>query len=701
MNALAAAGLALAAWASRLPAALTAWAARGGAVVPYPWDLTAAAAAGHAATLAAAMTTALALWTGGRAALRALGAAPASRLEAGAAAYALGAVLWGQLFLALGLAGLLSVPLLRALLIAGAAAGCLELARRPPDLAALRRELLEAGPVWTAGFALCLAVLLPYALSPETFYDSLEYHLGLPRLYLLRGAIGPVPDNAFAGVPSVPAMVYGWSLALDSTGTAAHVLNLLWLAATGAALAGLGRRLGAPAAGGLAAALFAAAPCVSSAAQMTGVELAWTLFSTTALSLILGAAPRAQAGPWAAAGLLIGGAMASKNLAWALPAAGLAAAWAAAGRPSKRRVAWTAAAAAAVLAPWLVKNAFHYGNPIYPFLHERIQPGAQAMPGWRYLGSGATIEWSAGLAAGAWAWLKAPLASLRYSGRLSDSAGLVLLGLLPAGLAAARRERAWRPLLAFAAAAWLPLSLVTVLPRYLIPVYAPLALAAAFAVERPGAAAFLRPLTAALLAGSSAVVWRWGLPLSRLRVFTGEVSAAEFLSRSDEAYYPAPLYPAGRWLGEHAPQDAKVLIFGDARGFHVPRDHVLSTPMQTTVLERWANAAPDGAALRARFREEGIGWILVNHAEIVRRRLELSFTVAGKRSLDEFWARCTRKTFSLGPETMVLSNGRRSLDRWLAVYEVLSEEEAARPHAADDLFAGYDVTEEDSASVKR
>lgn len=692
MSALAAAGLLLAAWAAHIGEALALWARAGGAVFPPPWRLTAAAAIGHAWTLAAALPVVFIMSTTGRFMVRTLGVRPSSRLDAGATAYALGAVAWGQLFLLLGLCGFLAPPLLRAVIALGVAAGALEWIRRPPGLAALGRELKEAGPLWVALFFLSLVVLLPYVMVPETFFDSLEYHLGLPRLYLLRGRIGPVPDNAFSGVPSVPSMVYGWSLALDAGGTAAHLLNLLWLLAGGASLAGLARRLAVPAAGGLAAALLAASPCVASAANMTGVELAWALFQTTALAVILGAAQdRTKLGPWVAAGLLIGGAMASKNLAWGLPAAALLAAWTAGGKPSLRCAAWTAGAAAAVLAPWLLKNTLHYGNPLYPFLHEWFRPAAESMPGWRYLGSGATLDWSSGFCAGLLSWLKAPWLSLRYSGRLSDSAGWVLLGLAPAGLLAARRAPGWLPVLAYAAAAWLPVSLVTGLPRYLIPAYAPLALAAAFAVERRGAAFYLRPLAAAALAASCLSVWRWGLPLTRLRVFTGQVPAAEFLSRSDEAYYPAPLYAAGRWLGDNTPADAKVLLFGDARGFQVPRDHVLSTPMQTTVLERWANAAANGKALRARFAAEGIGWILVNHAEIVRRRLELSFTLSGKRSLDEFWSRYTIKTFQIGPENMRVSTGKTSLDRWVVVYKILSEEEAALAHEADDLFSGYQV----------
>lgn len=682
------------AWAAHLGPLFPAWLREGGAVLPAFWKMTPAAAAAHAGAGASAALVLFICWTSGRRLRRLTRLAPDNPLEACAADLGLGAALWAQLFFALGLAGLLRGPALWTALAAGAALGLEEAFRRPPAMAAARTALAGAGGPWLALLALHLAVLLPYALVPETFFDALEYHLGLPHLYLLRGRIGPVPDNAFSGVPNLPSMLYGWTLFLEPEGRGAHLLGLTFLPMACMALMGLGARLGSPRSGGLAAALFALSPCVSSSAQMTGVEGAWAFLALASLSAALSAARRPdEAGPWAAAGIIVGAAMSCKTLAWGLPLAVLAASWSAEGRPPARRVFTAALAAACVLAPWLARNWLHYANPLYPFLHERFVPGAEVMPGWRYLGSGATIEWGKGAAEGLRQWLSAPWAMLNYQGRHSDSAGPVLLSLLPVGLWAALREPRWRPVLWFSLAAWLPLSLVTTLPRYLIAAFAPLALAAARAVERDESPVWLRPLTAAALLASAALLWRWALPLSRLEVFTGAKPAAEFLAHSDVYYYPTPLAPAARWLGEHAPPDAKVLLFGDARGFQVPRDHILSTPMQTSVLERWANASADGEALRARFAGAGVGYILVNHGEIVRQNLELRFRPSGKSALDAFWKRFTLKAFSAGPDVSRGRSPRPALDRWVVVYEVLSEEEAARPHEADDLFAGYKVSE--------
>ena len=657
-------------------------------VVPDLSALTAPVAVLRAATLSAALAIGFVFWSSGRAFSRALELETSSRLESSASALALGALLWGQFFFALGLAGFLRPALLRALLIVGAAAGGADCFRRPPDFAAFGRELREAGTSWLALFAVHLAILAPYAFIPETFYDALEYHLAFPGLALLRGRIGPEPMNAFAGLPSLPSMIYGWALAIEAGGRVAHLLNFGFLVATALAVLGLARRLGSPRLGGPAVVLFAAAPCVVMMSVCTGVELAGAFFQAAAIAAILRAVDGERPEPWAAAGLLIGAAMAVKPLAWGLPAAALAAVWVSGKRPEKRNLAWAAAAACAVFVPWLVKNAVFYGNPIYPFLHEYIRPKAEIMPGWRYWSDGVGLPWGSGVFAGLSVWLKAPFEAARYKSDVILYADPVLIGLVPAGLWLSLRERRFKILLGFTAAAWLPVSLVTDLPRYFIPIFPGLSLVAAAAVHSGGRV--LRAAVLACLALFMIALWLNILPFEGLRAFTGQQTESDFLAHVHRSY-PNPLDAAARWIDGNAPKDARVLVFGDARGFQLTRDYVLCTQRQITPLERWANASADASALSARLAREKVKYILVNHGEIQRLGLTLHFTGAGKSALDRFWARDTRKVFQAGPKRVRLSTGEETLDSWVAVYEVLSEEEAAKPHEADDLFAAYDV----------
>ena len=638
------------------------------------------------ATLSAALALGFVFWSSGRALFRFLELEAASRLESSATALALGALLWGQFFFALGLAGFLQVVLLRVLLIGGAMGGLADCLRRPPDFAAFRRELREAGASWLGVLAVHLAVLAPYAFIPDTFYDALEYHLALPGLALLRGRIGPVPMNTFAGLPSLPSMLYGWALAVEATGRVAHLLNFGFLVATVLAILGLARRLGNPRLGGPAAVLFAVAPCVVMMSVCTGVDLAGAFFQTVAIVAILSAVDGERSKSWVAAGLLIGAAMATKPLAWGLPVAALTAVWTAGARRSKLGLAWASVGTFAVFVPWLIKNGVFYGNPIYPFYHEWFQPHAEIMPNWRYFNETTGIPWRSAPWSAFVVWLEAPFEAARYQREIPQYADPVLIGLLPAGLWLSLRDRRFKILLCFTAAAWLPVSFVTDLPRYFIPIFPALSLASAAAVQSGGRV--LRAAVVVCLAVFGVTLWIGILPSERLRVFTGQQAESDFLEHINSSY-PGPLDAAARWIDGNAPQEARVLVFGDSRGFQLTRDYILSTPKQITPLELWANASVDGSALSQRLAREKIRYIIVNHAEILRLGLTYSFTPAGKSALDRFWSRYTRKVFQAGPNQARLANGQETMDRWVVVYEVLSEEEAAKPHEADDLFAAY------------
>jgi hypothetical protein len=298
------------------------------------------------------------------------------------------------------------------------------------------------------------------------------------------------------------------------------------------------------------------------------------------------------------------------------------------------------------------------------------------------------IPWRSAPWASFLVWLKAPFEAARYQRDVTLYASPVLLGLLPAGLWLSLKERNFRILLCFTAAAWLPVSLATDLPRYFIPIFPALALVSAVAVEAGGRV--LRGAVFACLTAFGITLWLGILPLERLGVFTGQRAESDFLAHVNGSY-PGPIDSAARWIDENAPKDARVLVFGDSRGFQLTRDYVASTPRQITPLERWANESPDGAALGARLARERIKYILVNHAEILRLGVSFSFSRAGKAALDQFWARSTRKVFQAGPNQARLTGGQETLDRWVVVYEVLSDEEAAKPHQADALFADYKV----------
>lgn len=668
-----------------------AWGAYLAAREAGPWAIAPRAILEHAAHLAGLLTLTGALVGTGHWALRRLKALPEDPWEALSFSFGLGYGIWGTSLLLLGLAGLWRPPLLLALGAAAAAPAWL-------SCWSLLRGLRARGWSRPSGFAAAAAALfvlawlynLRYAMVPETFYDALEYHLALPSRWLLEGRLVPTPENSYAGIPGLPWMLYGLCLAADPWGILAGMLHASMLPWCAAALLGLSRRLGLPGAGPLACALFGLTPVVMGESFRVSVGMEWAFLQLLALGAFFGAlAGTPGSGRPALWGAFTGMAMACKYPAWLLPAA-FAPAWLClrraglAGRPSRRDWALAAGALLVFLLPWIAKNIAHYGNPLYPFFHERFAV-AEHMPGWRVISAAGTDLGSLLTAKGLAHWLAHPWRFLRPPGDMAESTGPAYLFLLPL-LLWSRPPPAFRALGWFCLAAWLPLSLLSELTRFFIPHLAPLALllaGAAFSVE-PAAAR--SALASAALALCAALGGAWAVldafQVAKLRVFSGERPKGDFLAHT-RASYPTPGYAAAAYLNRRAAPAERVLVFGDARSFYLRRPALAATPDQASILEVWANAAGDARRLRERFRARGVGWILVNHGEIFRNRFALRFSPRGLAALTEFWKRCTLKEFEV----------REMPDRWVAAYRVLEEDEAAAPHPADDLFAAYKRSE--------
>jgi len=619
--------------------------------------------------------------------------------------FGLGYGLWGTVLLLLGLARLWHRPVFLGLWALGSAASLFEFSR-------LRKAWRDEGigepsgrERGIAGFLTGAVLLwwclhLPYALIPETFYDAMNYHLAFPNLYLVRHGITPTPEHSFSGIPSLPSMLSALTLAADRSGVMAQLLHMSMVLAVCAALLGGGRRLGSPRAGLGAGFVFALTPVVTSEAYRLSVGLEGALMQTLCF---LGFAAAAMEGPgtpgrrgWLfVSGIFLGFCMATKYPAWLLGAAlvcgavYLKAAAFKRGENVPAPLAWKEvllplAAALLVLLPWVLKNLAFYGNPVYPFFHDMFVPGAEVMPDWRFFSAGGL---DLGRTFGTWAGFKRVLLHLwdftRQAEEVGSSIGPVYLGLLPLLFLAPLAPRL-RLLAVMTAAAWVPLSLTSPITRFFIPSLGIWALLTALAlyrlpdcVEKTGLRLGALAAVLAMAGGYFAMgTFTWG----DLDVVLGGRSFREFLAvRGNSYHYLAPAFSGFEFLEKETPPDAKVLIFGDSRHFPLWRDRVVSSLDQTPALIRWADDADDAGDLRRRFREEGVTYILVNHGEVFRNLEDIEITRKGKDNFDAFWAKYTLKAHE------ALQRG----DHWVAVYRVLDEAEAAKPHPADDLWKIY------------
>jgi 4-amino-4-deoxy-L-arabinose transferase-like glycosyltransferase len=70
---------------------------------------------------------------------------------------------------------------------------------------------------------LILVINLLLALAPPVKWDSLTYHLTLPKLYVESGNVNFIQENSFSGYPQNVEMIFTWAFALNSGVTAVTV----------------------------------------------------------------------------------------------------------------------------------------------------------------------------------------------------------------------------------------------------------------------------------------------------------------------------------------------------------------------------------------------------------------------------------------------------------------------------------------------
>lgn len=350
------------------------------------------------------------------------GAAPAAYILAGAGLGRLARPLirgardeWA-LQLAVGLALMLSLSHALGMfrLFAGESGHLVAIGVIVAGIGLLGHQLLAGGAVKNASMVLPLtavpgfagvALMVVAACNPPGWlwgsefggFDALEYHLQLPQEWFARGWLWPVDHNVYSYLPSyvegaflhlaaflggqaVPAPGAPMTGLLSGDGSGVISCQLLHVGLTVCAGVLIGR----------AARLAGERSGLSAAAASAGAGLASSLFLLTPWTIVVGSLAYNEAGVTALgagalaaamddrlpplrrgilAGLLVGVACGAKPTALTIIGApvGLALLGLSPRREWVRLVGAGTVAGAAALAPWLIRNWYACGNPVFPF----------------------------------------------------------------------------------------------------------------------------------------------------------------------------------------------------------------------------------------------------------------------------------------------------------------------------------------------
>jgi len=558
--------------------------------------------------------------------------------------------------LALGCAGVLSrglwIAVLVVLFVIGAvrAVRVVTAARRcEPDQNpnALRWLSLLLAPMLILG--VLAAVHAPGFLWLEEGwgYDALEYHLELPKEYHTAGEIRYTPHNVYGNFPANVEMLYllGMIVRADDmdSGTTAHMIHLSFAMLTVFA-AYVGGREWSRRGGWIAAITMGSAGWLAYLSGLAYVENGMLFFGIVAATAALrairtrtvedpqddGAPQRCRSARWsAAAGLCAGLASGCKYTGIPMIAIPITlSALLVRAQPLRRLGLAGAAGIAAVLAfsPWAIKNMVMTGNPVFPLANVvfHAEPA-----GWRMAEShhwdachSVRSELNHARAHGETATPNESVLALRLRKLWDNIAhdrytrfGPLLLVLALWGCLAARRDRGTGALALMLAVQLLVWMFATHLyARFAVVILIPLALLAGRCVRDD-----TRPRTLLVLVG--VLVVGVGVNFTAM----GSRYRAEGLPG---AIAPAALIYGGRLPGyEHLhtinrelPEDAHILVLGDAKAFYYDRPIDYCVVFNRNPFVEAIQKNPKPSAVGSWLRERGYTHVLVDQSEIDRLR---------------------------------------------------------------------------------
>jgi hypothetical protein len=432
---------------------------------------------------------------------------------------------------------------------------------------------------------LALLALIP-ALAPPSMgdWDSLAYHLAVPKLYLHHGGFYYINYASHSNFPFLMEMLYLPGVALDLP-AAAKMMHYWTAVLLVAAVAVLARRHLSTRAAPMAAIAIAGMPIVLWEATTAYIDLATALYSVLSVHLLLDYLDSSDRKYLFGCGIAAGFAASTKMTGLALVP--MLVVWLLADRLAERRLEWKPALLLAVVStmvcsPWYAKSIVYTGNPVYPFFHSVF--GGRNWTA-QLAANYTMLQKQFGMGEGFASFLMLPYELTFRSDMFYDRPGLFVGPLFLAAvpfLALGRYEsRKLLGLLLFFLAQLVVWFSLTQQSRYLIPAFAVLApVVSEIAHQGAGFAIARRVLTGILvLTALFGALTMLPIALDTAPVVLGVETRDRYLSRTLDVYNAQQFINSLRG-------NTKVALFGDTRGYYLNTDFVWADPGHNTLFTR-------------------------------------------------------------------------------------------------------------------
>jgi len=463
------------------------------------------------------------------------------------------------------------------------------------------------------------------ALTPETFFDSLEYHLAIPASFLLNHGIISMPYNIFSGFPGNGEILYLVGLVLNGPVTA-KLINFLFGMLLLVSVYSFSKKYISRQAGLFAIALFCIIPLVSVNLVNTQVDALSAFWFFLSFYLVVNAAEKGfsdTSKTVALAGLFAGFGMGIKY-SGIIYAAGIVSVLLY--YCFKNRVFKKAPGVFAVffffalipVVPWLIKNYLFFDNPVYPYFS-----GTPGMLKLLAEQTGTPVNSMVD-------FLKLPWTLTMSRPFASMNLGPALLAFLPflfwPLLKKRREKKPLQSLLVFIAITALFWVSVTRIARFFIPGLIFLSLYFGYVItsflkeEKDEYASFTVFAVLAVLAVNN-LVWVSNINFRNMdpvSLFSGKLTKEKYLG-IQRGTYPNPYFKAVEYLNKIKTEPgSKVLFIGESRAFYCKKPFIAGTDYDVIPLLQYMERAKSEGGLKNVLKKENISLALINIREAKR-----------------------------------------------------------------------------------
>ena len=478
---------------------------------------------------------------------------------------------------------------------------------------------------------LCICANLIQVFAPPLNYDSLAYHLAIPKLYAGEHRVFYIPHNVYSNFPMTMEFLYLLSFLLYGD-TLAKLVHFSMGLLTILAIYSFSLRYFNKKVGLLASVLFYNIPLVGLLSGWAFNELMLTLYGFLAIASIINwvSSDKNRQDWLTVSAIFCGLSIGTKYTAllFLLPIL-LLAIVIKESREKKnptspfRKIALFLLISLLVASPWFMKNIVYTHNPVYPLFHNVFykffgHPSGETLDLARFMEHHQPHD--AGIR---------HVLSLFWGINMDKQIGPVFILFLPLLIFLRSVNSVIKLFLAYGFIYFLLWAFFTHQNvRFLIPCLPVLSIASAYAVESyrgKQLTLFIQLVILFVLlfnlAWTPLTIVRYDL----LKVATGVQNRDEFLTDSD--FYQ---YPAFHYINNELPEDTRILFIGENQTYYCDRETVSNSPLDTNIIVEIVNQSSSEEDISAKLNSSGITHVLLNMSEAKRVARDYhSFNFAG------------------------------------------------------------------------